>query len=42
MVDIDRSRLDDAPRYANDRQPAYDETYGRSVNGYWGVPFAAI
>lgn len=40
VVDVDKSRLEDAPRYSADSTPAYDETYGRQVYGYWDVPYA--
>lgn len=39
VVDIDKSQLEDAPHYSRDRQPTYDDTYGREVYGYYGVPF---
>jgi sporulation protein YlmC with PRC-barrel domain len=43
VVDIDKSRLDDAPRYtAEHAEPAYDHVYGRQVYGYWGVPYPFI
>jgi hypothetical protein len=43
VVDIDKSRLDNAPRYAAEHsEPAYDHVYGRQVYGYWGVPYPFI
>jgi len=39
VVDLDRSVLESAPRYAADREPAYDEAYGREVHGYYNVPY---
>lgn len=38
-VDIDKSRLEGAPRYAQDSSPAYDHTYGRQVYSYWNYPY---
>ncbi|MDL2336901.1 MAG: PRC-barrel domain-containing protein [Pseudomonadota bacterium] len=37
VVPLDKDRLKDAPRYADDRQPAYTSEYGRTVNGYYGI-----
>jgi len=39
VVPIDKSRLEDAPRYPEDRRPDYDDDYGRRVNDYYGVPY---
>jgi sporulation protein YlmC with PRC-barrel domain len=36
-IELDKRVLDDAPRYAGDRQPGYDEDYGRSVYQYYGL-----
>jgi len=41
VVDIDKSRLEAAPRYAAD-EPSYDHVYGREVYGYWGVPYPFV
>jgi sporulation protein YlmC with PRC-barrel domain len=41
VVNIDKERLTDAPRYA-DKSPAYDHIYGRQVYGYWGVPYPFV
>lgn len=38
VVDIDKSRLENAPRYAAE-DPTYDHVYGREVYGYWGIPY---
>ncbi len=38
VVDIEKSRLDNAPSY-DDRTPDYDESYSRQVSGYWGSPY---
>lgn len=37
-VDIDKSKLEGAPRY-RDRDPQWDELYGQQVYGYYGVPY---
>ena len=38
VVDIDKERLEQAPRYATEQDQNYDDLYGRQVSGYWGVP----
>lgn len=42
VVDIDKSRLDNAPRYQTEYDQPYDDVYGRQVHGYWGVPYPFI
>jgi sporulation protein YlmC with PRC-barrel domain len=42
VVDIDKSRLDEAPRYATGAEPAYDDPYRREIYGYWGLPHPII
>jgi hypothetical protein len=39
VVPVTREQLEGAPKYAHDSVPNYDETYGRSVNHYYGVPW---
>lgn len=39
VVNIDKSRLKDAPSYERGSRPAYDEEYGRSVYDYYGVMY---
>jgi len=39
VVPLDKNRLEGAPRYSQDRQPEYDDEYGRRVNDYYGVPY---
>ena len=39
VVNLDKSMLEKAPRYAADREPAFDQTYGREVYGYYGVNY---
>ncbi len=38
VVPLDKDRLEDAPRYASEERPEYDDAYGRRVNDYYGVP----
>lgn len=38
-VDIDRERLEDAPRYEVNKEPDWnDKAYGGRLYDYWGVP----
>ncbi|VWX51221.1 PRC-barrel domain-containing protein [Novosphingobium sp. 9U] len=37
-VDLDKSRLEGAPRY-RDRDPLWDEIYGQQVYGYYGMTY---
>jgi len=37
VVDIDKKKLEGAPRYATGEEQGYDDVYGREVYGYWGV-----
>jgi sporulation protein YlmC with PRC-barrel domain len=37
VVPLDKERLEQAPHYPDDDQPAYTSEYGRKVNGYYGV-----
>lgn len=39
VVPLDKNRLEGAPRYRHDRQPEFDDEYGRRVNDYYGVPY---
>ena len=36
VVDIDKSTLEKAPRYAEDTRPEYTEEYGRKVYDFYG------
>ena len=36
VVDIDKSTLENAPRYAEDARPEYTEEYGRKVYDFYG------
>jgi sporulation protein YlmC with PRC-barrel domain len=42
VVDIDKSRLENAPRYDRDTPPAFDENYGRKIYGHWDVPYPIV
>lgn len=37
VVPIDKAKLEKAPSYPDDDAPSYDDTYGRRINGYYGV-----
>lgn len=39
VVDLDRSLLDNAPRYARDEEPRYDQAYGERVFGHYGMAY---
>lgn len=39
VVSVSREQLENAPRYAHDSIPEYDEEYGRTVHNYYGVPY---
>ncbi len=39
VVNLDKSVLEKAPRYAADNEPAFDRNYGREVYGYYGVNY---
>ena len=39
VVDLDKERLEDAPRYSSGHEPTYDRDYGRSVYSYYGVTY---
>ena len=36
VVSLDKSQLNDAPRYSQQTPPAYDDRYARNVSSYWG------
>lgn len=38
-VDLDKTLLENAPRYETGREPTYDREYGRSVYDYYGLPY---
>ncbi|MGF7147723.1 sporulation protein YlmC with PRC-barrel domain [Sphingomonas zeicaulis] len=37
VVDLDPKVLENAPRYAEEREPAFDDRYGREVYTYYGI-----
>jgi sporulation protein YlmC with PRC-barrel domain len=37
VVPLDKAKLVDAPRYAQDDMPEYTTDYGKRVNGYYGI-----
>jgi hypothetical protein len=39
VVDLDKDTLDDAPRYDDKQEPAYDADYNRQVYSYYGVTY---
>jgi hypothetical protein len=39
VVDVDKDRLQSAPRYGQNEEPQYDREYGERVSGYYGVPY---
>lgn len=39
VVDLDKSQLENAPRYAAGDEPVHDREYGRSVYDYYGVTY---
>src|SRR5918997_4750077 len=41
VVDIDKDRLEQAPRYGADEDPFADPDYGRRLDDFYGVPGSA-
>ena len=39
VVDLDKDKLTDAPYYERGQEPAYDDTYGTRVYGYYGFGY---
>lgn len=39
VIDLDKSLLENAPRYSNENEPAYDRDYERSINDYYGTAY---
>jgi hypothetical protein len=37
VIDIDRSVIEQAPRYPASEEPAFDPIYGRRINDYYGT-----
>lgn len=38
VVPLDKSRLENAPRYSGEERPEWDRDYDRRVSTYYGVP----
>lgn len=39
VIDLDKSVLEQAPRYAVGKEPEFDRAYGQSVYDYYGVTY---
>lgn len=39
VVSLDKAVLEQAPRYARGEEPSFDDTYGRSLYGYYGITY---
>lgn len=39
VVDLDKARLENAPRYSADQEPTYDRDYGQRIYDYYGVNY---
>jgi hypothetical protein len=39
VVNLDKTVLEKAPRYASNAEPAFDRDYGREVYSYYGVNY---
>lgn len=39
VIDLDKSVLEKAPRYASGGEPHFDRDYGRQVYGYYGITY---
>lgn len=37
VVPLDKDQLERAPKFEKDREPAYSDDYGRTVNDHYGV-----
>ncbi|MGD9809860.1 MAG: PRC-barrel domain-containing protein [Sphingobium sp.] len=42
VVNISKEQLEQAPRHAQDDTPEYNDSYGRTVYGYYGVSYPFI
>lgn len=40
VVDLDKAKLEDAPRYRENDEPTFDRDYGREVYSYYGSHYA--
>jgi hypothetical protein len=39
VVDVDKAKLEGAPKYAAGNEPAFDRDYGEQVYGYYGMNY---
>jgi hypothetical protein len=39
VVDLDKAMLEDAPRFADNDEPEYDNAYNQQVSTYYGVAY---
>lgn len=39
LVDLDKSVLEEAPRYSSEAQPQFDRSYGREIYGHYGIAY---
>ncbi|MCH4152411.1 MAG: PRC-barrel domain-containing protein [Sphingobium sp.] len=42
VVNIDKDQLADAPRYRHDDTPEYNDEYGKTVYGYYGMSYPLL
>ena len=42
VVTIDKDQLADAPRYRHDDTPEYNDEYGKTVYGYYGMSYPLL
>jgi len=40
VVPLEKEQLSDAPRFAGDARPDFDEAYGRSIYAHYGAPWS--
>lgn len=42
VVNLDKDRLKEAPRYRDNEAPEYTDSYGRTVYGYYGLSYPLL
>ncbi len=42
VVDLDKDQLEGAPRYSAGNTPEYNDSYGRTVYGYYGLSYPFV
>lgn len=42
VVNIDKDQLENAPRYSEGDTPEYNDAYGRTVYGYYGLSYPIV